>query len=275
MDQPPRGKLFSEVYIERGQPTQDSLRMRRRIGELIHEFRPLEENLPAAVRQRLGIFVQHHPHWPGFLEKAELKDVLSLVTVAYRLLRAGDARGGMTMLWLRSVQTIYQEENVHYRVDDEGGVRFHFDEEFAHNRASAIATLQPARYANALHAFESGMTELRKTPPNGKGAVRGVFAAAEAIFKLITTARRLGASELEGLGPKLHRHYARDETARNAATKMLNSFKDWVDAAHFYRHEAGKPDEIVQPPLELAVYLVSTGASHVRWLAELDATLQN
>jgi hypothetical protein len=34
------------------------------------------------------------------------------------------------------------------------------------------------------------------------------------------------------------------------------------------------PDEVSQPPLNLAVYLVSTGAAHLRWLAELDASLQ-
>ena len=50
---------------------------------------------------------------------------------------------------------------------------------------------------------------------------------------------------------------------------MLASLKDWVDAAHFYRHEPGT-EEVAQPPLPLAVYLVSIGASHLRWLAELD-----
>jgi hypothetical protein len=29
---------------------------------------------------------------------------------------------------------------------------------------------------------------------------------------------------------------------------MLASLKDWVDAAHFYRHEEGTADEVAQPP---------------------------
>jgi hypothetical protein len=45
------------------------------------------------------------------------------------------------------------------------------------------------------------------------------------------------------------------------------------DAAHFYRHEAGH-EEPVQPPLTLAVQMVSHGATFLRWLAEMDATLQ-
>jgi hypothetical protein len=32
-------------------------------------------------------------------------------------------------------------------------------------------------------------------------------------------------------------------------------------------------DEVAQPPLGLAVHIFSTGAAHLRWLAELDALL--
>ena len=49
--------------------------------------------------------------------------------------------------------------------------------------------------------------------------------------------------------------------------------KDWVDAAHFFRQEQGMADEVAQPPLGLAVHIFSTGAAHLRWLAELDALL--
>jgi hypothetical protein len=54
-----------------------------------------------------------------------------------------------------------------------------------------------------------------------------------------------------------------------AASKLLSAFKDWIDAAHFYRHEAGR-EEPIQPPLTLRVQMVSVGATFLRWLAELD-----
>jgi hypothetical protein len=50
---------------------------------------------------------------------------------------------------------------------------------------------------------------------------------------------------------------------------MVASFSEWVDGAHPYRHEHG--EEVAQPPLELAVNLLSLGITNVRWLAELDA----
>lgn len=159
-------------------------------------------------------------------------------------------------------------------MDEQGGVHFRPDKEFAHNRAAAVAALQSSRYANALDAFERGMAALASVPPDGKGAVRYVFGAVETLFRLmVPRAPRLGATELDGLAPLLQHKYTADETARRASAKMLSSLKDWVDAAHLYRHEQGA-EEVAQPPLEIAVYIVSTGASHLRWLAELDASLQ-
>ena len=50
---------------------------------------------------------------------------------------------------------------------------------------------------------------------------------------------------------------------------MLLSFKDWVDGAHFYRHEPST-DDAAQPPLDFAVLMFSNGASFLRWLAQIS-----
>jgi hypothetical protein len=174
-------------------------------------------------------------------------------------------------LWLTEVQTTFIEENTHYRVDRAGGVHFYFDEEFARNRAATIAALQSQRYRNALDAFDGSLSALSKTPPDGKGAIRQTFAAAEGLFRLVfPDAPRLTAKELDRLQPLIQAAMVGNPTAGPAALKLLASFKDWVDAAHFYRHEAGA-EEVSQPPLTLAVHMTSLGASFVRWLAELDA----
>jgi hypothetical protein len=274
MNEPPQGQRFSHVYIDRGQPTQDSVRLRRRIGAQIYEFKQLRDDLAAEVRRELGIPVPNPPYWSDFLEAVAPRDLLDLITVAYRHLKSAPfTAAAESNRWLQNIQRIFHEENVAYRVDAQGGVHFYVDEEFARNRAGAIAALGPVRYANALHAFEGGMAELRQIPPNGKGAIRGVFGAAEAVFKLILpNMPRLGAAELDGLVPLLQQVYRHDDTARRSAVKMLNSLKDWADAAHFFRHEQGMADEVAQPPLGLAVHIVSTGAAHLRWLAEFDAS---
>ena len=173
--------------------------------------------------------------------------------------------------WIVEVRRIFREENVHYTVDDAGGVHFQYDEQFAKDRAAAIESLHADRYANALDAFNGAMSALSNAPPDGKSAVRGVFAAAENVFKLITSNTRLGSKEADDLRPIIEKLYATDANARRSASKMLASLKGWVDAAHFYRHEPGT-EEVAKPPLPLAIYLISTGGSHLRWLAELDGT---
>jgi len=257
MDQPPQGQRFSHVYLDRGMPTQDSPRMRRRLAALVQNI-PDCDLLAPLIEQEHGIDVPwlgSRRHWERFLALCDLRDVLDLVTTAYGYI-AGKQRAGVytakaPMAWLQGVERIFAEENVQYAVDGKGGVHFSVDKEFAHNQATTIKALQSVRYANALHALEDGMADLRKVPPNGKGAIRGVFGAAEAVFKLILPkVPRLGADELDGLTPVLQRHYERDDVARRSSAKMLNSLKDWVDAAHFYRHEAGKPDQVAQPPLD-------------------------
>jgi hypothetical protein len=284
---PPTGQRFSHVYLKRGEPTQDSPRMRRRIASLISSTPDISDSI--TDWHRLGQYVENKlgigatwstsDDWTKLLSKWQLADVLDAVTLVYQFLVEKKSRGIRSVsapeLWISEVNNIFREENVHYIVDDRGGVHFKFDDEFARNAAAAIAVLQLPRYANARDAFERGMAALASAPPDGKSAIRGVFSATECIFRLmLPKVPRLGAAELEGLSPLLDKLYANENTARRASTKLLGSLKDWTDAAHFYRHEEGA-QEVAQPPLNLAIYLVSGGASHLRWLAELDTQMQD
>jgi hypothetical protein len=131
-------------------------------------------------------------------------------------------------VWVASVTRIFREENVHYDVDPlGGGVRFYIDEDFASSRASAVAAMSAPRYANAREEFEKGMAALARSPPDGKTAIRNVFAAAEGVFRLLVpSAPRLAASELSALTPLMQHLYASDKTALRALSKMLTSFRE-------------------------------------------------
>src|SRR5256884_280586 len=59
---PPRGQRFSQVYLLRGEPAQDSARMRHRIGALIYEFDTLKDQLAGAVNRELGIPAPYPTH---------------------------------------------------------------------------------------------------------------------------------------------------------------------------------------------------------------------
>ena len=254
--------------------------MRRRMASLVWDFRDLSD-FSSVVSRELGVDVPYSSmvsDWTTFFRDCELQDVLDLVTVGYRYLEDKKATGlkesNPSTRWCSEAQRIFAEENVHYRVDEKGGVHFHFDAEFSSNQAATIAALQSSRYANVAAEFDGAMVALSKAPPDGKSAIRGTFSAAEGLFRLMfPKSPRLTAQEAQKLEPLLQMTYA-NSVASGAAMKVLSAFKDWIDAAHFYRHEAGHEDP-VQPPLTLSVQIVSVGATFIRWLAELDSLMQS
>jgi hypothetical protein len=273
----PQGARFSHVYRDRGEAADDSPRMRRRLAALI-DLHPntIRVALAEFVTAQLGVevpWVGGYRVFPTFLRECRLDDALDFITVVFQFFTSRHMINAASD-WVRDVRVVLRDENVHYTVDDRGGVHYAVDEEFARNKAATIAALQANRYENALHAFEGGMTALSSIPIDCKGAIRGVFLSAEGLFRLIApNAPRLGTTELGALEPLIQRLYGQDRAALPSTLKMLSSLKDWVEAAHFYRHEQGA-QQVAQPPLHLTVYVVSAGASHIRWLAELDAQLQ-
>ena len=268
---PADGKRFSLNYLSRGEPTDDSKRMRARLAALLGPLAGPGDYLGELVLQELGVRVPR-PYgydWDTFLEKAAIRDVLDLVTLALVGMRQQNGVSA-TAPWLPGVRRIFQEENVRYRVDDHGGVHFTIDDVFERNIGVTIKALDAPRYAAALMNFNASLASLSETPPATKEAIRAVFAANEGLFRLMfPKSPRLAADEVDKVVPLLAKLTAGDPASAGASTKLLRSFREWIDAAHFYRHEAGH-EEPKAPPLEITVLLVSAGAGWVRWLAELD-----
>lgn len=209
------------------------------------------------------------------IESWSLDDVLNVVTVLIEYLPqiTSDQRrvAGFRAELVQQFNRIFEQENVSYRVDSQGGVHFLHDEELIRSAQATIAGLGAPRYANSLDRFESAMKAISSTTPDGKTGIRNVFESAEGLFRVIVpNAPRLTADQLALLDPILQKRYAGDRTAAGAAAKLLASFKDWTESCHFYRHEPGKPDEIAQPPLELSIHLMSVGAAFIRLLIEID-----
>ncbi|MCA1458112.1 hypothetical protein I6F35_33810 [Bradyrhizobium sp. BRP22] len=265
----PLGKRFTHVYRERGKATTDSNKMRHRFGSLLDGYGQKFEQF---AERELGVPTpwSTSASWKTLLAKWDLDDLLDIPTVLTDYLKAKGGEASARIV-LREINRIFEEENVSYRVDTNGGVHFLHDHEFEVNARATLAGLGLPRYANSKDRFESGMTAINAAVPDGKTAIRNVFEAAEGLFRLIVPkAHRLAGDQVVALEPLLQRKYDGDKTAQAAAAKLLASFKDWIEACHFYRHEAGKPDEIHQPSLELAVHLVSVGAAFIRLLVELD-----
>jgi len=277
---PTDGKRFSLNYLNRGEPTEDSKRMRARLGALLFSLGHSVGSLPDSVYRELGLRVPTSGgyRWDEFVSRASLRDVLDLVTLTFKATIHYDnstssttSYRGKGKVWRDEVRRIFREENVRYRVDDRCGVHFAIDDEFERNSGASIKALDGPQYSATQANFNDALKALSATPPATKEAIRSVFSANEGLFRLMfAKAPRLGSAEVDQhLLPFVQKALAGDTTTVLATSKLLRSFKEWIDAAHFYRHEAGQI-EPTAPPLEIAVLIVSAGAGWVRWLAELD-----
>ncbi|WP_020174063.1 hypothetical protein [Methyloferula stellata] len=267
-----RASRFSQIYIDRGGALRDDARMRQRLSASLPE-RGID-NLAKELHSELGIVVRFGPYgvyWNDFYEEAELRDVLDSVTLIFNILNRDHLFERRAKDYLKTVSRIFAEQNVGYKVDDLGVVHFVVDEEFERGRNTCIAALHLPRYVAVAANLDKAFSVLDTTPPDGKSSVRSVFDALEGLFRLMfTNAHRLGGSEIDQyLRPAIARTYMPGSADLRAAGKFLDSMKDWVETAHFYRHEQGK-EEPAQPPLDIAVALISTGTGFLRWLAELD-----
>lgn len=264
-----RASRFSQLYVPRVAPLRDDKRMRERLYAI----------LPGNVCQILGEQLQSElgvappwgtsgVNWQAFYRAGELRDVLDSITLASEIMRR--RYSFLRDDYHRSVARIFLEQNVGYRIDEQGVVHFAVDEQFDHERRSTIAALDAPRYSAAVHSLRQTFEALDSTPPDGKSAVRTTFSAIEGLFRLMfPKAPKLAGAEIEQyLRPTITRVYGSSNDGR-AAGKFLGSLKEWVEAAHFYRHEEGR-EEPAQPPLDLAIALISTGTGLLRWLAELD-----
>ncbi|MEE8574027.1 MAG: hypothetical protein V3T30_01335 [Thermodesulfobacteriota bacterium] len=276
------GELFSRVYLERGAPQNDSERFRRRLGGYylnltgIHGMSWIIGNRLVST---LGVGIPSSctaSDIKRFFYKGELRDVLDSITLIWISCIKSiefETRENAS-IWKSSVEQIFVEENLGYRLDEECGVHFAVDEEFERNRLAALSCLAEPKYAAVLAAFEKSHSKLDRDPPETKEAIRAAFEALEILYKLMTNSK--GKSRLnsrgvqEKLKPIVQEKYKNDPTAITAVEHMLNGLCDWIEAGHMYRH-GQNTEEPNDPPIGLAVQMVSSGASYLRWLVELNS----
>lgn len=172
---------------------------------------------------------------------------------------------------MNEVREILHEEQIAFELDSEGGVHPLVDQAFSASYVSAIAVLGTERYTAVRLKMENIDAALMRIPPDGVDACRQVFGAAEILFKLMyPRADRLASDRIkQHLKQDIDQLLSSDPTEQRVAHRVVDSFMDYVEAMHNYRHEQGK-SEPHQPSASTAVLLVSQGMSFVRWLAELD-----
>lgn len=250
--------------------------MRLRLSRLFEELHLDERVKVSTFELMLGASVPYqngYLSWRRFFETSSITDLLDSITVIADIVRTTAYRNSLRQ-WLEYAEKIFREENVRYRIDENGIVHFAIDHEFERNQASALAALQHSRYGAARAHYEAGQKALDASPPETREAIRQTFECAETLFKLMfPNVSGLGSTEVaKKLNPLVESWPA--GTERDASLRLITALKGWVDSAQPYRHgqSVEEPDN---PSLSTAVLSVSLGSSFIRWFAELDTEAQS
>lgn len=283
------GERFSHVHLVRGEPEKDSKKARFRLAKLAQRSFPtaqisryghaIDYNHQAQERIENELGIQFGTRsttgnlvrsWEWYFNKVSVTEMLDTITVVAASLHIEYIKDDTRGRFLDEARRILKEENLAYEIDEVGGVHPLVDATFSAAIRSAISGLDDPRYAASAECISRVDGCLLQNPQDFIGAIRAVFGACENTFKLMYCVPRLDAKTAgERIGRDQQSLYDGYPTSQQASAKTLEGFKQWVNAAHFYRHEQGV-EEPNQPVAELAILLVSQGLSFVRWLTVLD-----
>jgi hypothetical protein len=270
--EPPVGRLFSRVYLERQKPARDSQRFRTRLyGYYSKALSGSGNEVASAIRLELGVEVPYNGYYDfaKFFFGAQIRDVLDTISLMKLIIERKRGREEARE-FLTFVQRVFDEESVGYRVDSQGGVHYVVDEEFERNRVAAVASLTTPKYAAVAASLEQAFSHLDTQDVNTKTAVRDVFEAMETLIKITTDSNKnlddkMVKKELGELLRKIPEYT--EPSGASTVSKFIESLADWVNAAHPYRH-GQKTETLVAPSLPSAVLFLSTGAAYIRWLVD-------
>ena len=268
---PLHSQLFSRLYLEKGKPQPDSERFRIRVAAQLKKTSFNTAQVARLVAEELGVnFPQSASssrkeyYVDTFVRKSEVRDLLDFITLVSQNLQS-DNQSAARQVFTDFIERAMREEGLGYRIDQAGGVHFYIDEEFERSRVSILLGLSGAEYLAAREAFQDAHKALLAS--DTLSAVRRSFDAVENVFKVRFGVPRLGASEIKSkLAPRLSAEYS--GRVADAASRLSASFAEWTNAAHQFRHAPGEADPS-PPPLDIAVVMVASAATNLRWLLGL------
>lgn len=266
---------YSQLYVERGKPEQDSARMRKRLlvflVQNVKRGSELADDILNFIELDQGCHVPHGPdryRFEQFFAKAEVRDILDGVSSIIKVLASNDRQ--LATWWCGHVERVFKEENMAYLLGKDGIVHPFVDSEFEQNRTATLLALNDKRFGEARNDFEQAFRHLRNG--EGKQAILMMCPAVETAAKVLhpDAFARLMPNEVDKyLLPRLEAKYAGNQPAMDAGRALLNGFKGWIIAAQPYRH-GQEVTEPAEPPQDFVVAHLSSGAAFLRWMIDLS-----
>lgn len=268
---------FNLIHCSRGAPQPDSARMRFRIGRILtnycndHSDTEISSECGKFIEGEIGLEIPRNartrrisrppPDWERFTSEADIHDFLDAISLFVAFYKKVDKYKYIADI-IPEIQRIFLECNVSYRIDPDGKIHPFIDNAFERLRVDTIRILETSSLLAAKEYLISAEENLLSSPVNWRDAIVQVFNAAENIFKQNYKTDRLSSRGV-------HNHIKQrltDHTYKDAEDKYCETFSNWIDCAHHFRHETGS-EVIHQPEDSLGISIVSSGFGYVRWLA--------
>lgn len=274
----PVGQLFTTVYRDRGEARHDDPKFRVQLNHALWEIFSKEFfALGRYLGGHAGVTVPNSEGTMGFyyrfddyLNECPLDELLDFLTHVVHFAEAKGMRSyGYT--WIDRVRAALDTHNMAYEMDKLGGMHHKVDAAFARSQELTLTCLADARFEAARANTEAAFDCLTAIHQSAKMAVVNIFMAAESVFKLVLGK---GVSLTSASVGKEFRSLVQarisgcDQATSQSFNALVSSFADWVDACHPYRHGQKDPN-LVEPPMDLAILLVTQGADLIRWLVSL------
>lgn len=261
-----QGGLFLRNYSRPEKKLSDSEPTRIRVLALLKsQGNTTLEKFRTVVEAELGVKVpwgSYAHDFEPFFERVSTKHFLSSVTLILRIVERKNPI-------LNELRRIFEEESLHYKIDDLGGVHYLVDEQFNEAMRTALEALQEDKFGAARHAFETAMNKLAQVNPSGKEVIRDIFETVEAAFLTVVkdpAVDRLNNSNVKKyLVPILNQRYASVEHAAEHVERVTTMISGWVSVAHLFRHglNGEQPHEA---PLDYAILMAPHGAAILRYI---------
>jgi hypothetical protein len=281
------GLPFSLNYLRPSAPLNDSSRFRVKISQA---FGDIAEDYTFEIKAHFALDVGVSINGSTIYEikswflTASIADVLDCITstwtffVKRRNVDIGRRSYPGEMVaekWHSFVSAAFSTESMGYQLDERCGVHYFVDSEFEGARAAAVSGLGAPRYTNVAHSLEKAYAFLDGPVVDTKSAARSAFEAIEILAKLmVSEAQNLNGRMIETRLEPLVLSGCIDDAHKNMASAIMKSLKEFVNGVHYYRHGQGE-ESVIEPPMDIAVYILSQVSNAIRLLIPVDQRLQS
>lgn len=230
------------------------------------------------LNRLVGIEIPHgnydgRPLWTHFLKTAPIDYVLTVLTLGWQRLNADVGSRKAVAPYVEAIRAALSDENLSYRMDDDGSFSYAVDDDFSLQRAETLKGLGHAALTTARDHYEAAFKAMNE-PKDTRSAVREMYEAVEVVARLIAPKyKNLNGTMIRGelLQAALSSGEGDDTERKEAWPRMFDSFDDWVSAIHFYRHGQPSGRTVTE---DFAVFVMSTGGGYLRLLCKVFAGMK-